>query len=376
MQKAQFFLFFTWFFTVCALSQKDSTASDSLSLEQIKKQISSPPQQETSRTLVSANPNISVIGDFQGRYRTRAQRNFDIDFTEAEFAFQSIVDPYIRADFFPSLAKDQPTGEFHAEVEEAYLTTLELPAKFQLKAGKFKSALGRINILHSHAFPFVSVPNAYRNFFGEEGLSDEGISLSWLVPNPFDFYQELIVECTDGPIENPSFSRSDKNKYLYLAHLKNFWDITENTTLELGFTGIVGPNDSVRSSTIGAIDLTYKWKPLQFNAYKSFVWQTEIYFSNAYFSQEIEERSWGMYSLITYQLDKRWFLTGLFDYSNFPFSSQMVERGYSATLGWYATEFQKIELEVKTTTSNFQEQMRQAALRWIFIIGAHGAHQY
>jgi len=83
-----------------------------------------------------------------------------------------------------------------------------------------------------------------------------------------------------------------------------------------------------------------------------------------------------MYSFLTYQLEKRWFLTGRFDYSNFPYSSNLVERAYSATLGWYATEFQKIELEAKTTTSNFQEQFHQAMLRWIFVIGAHGAHQY
>jgi len=366
-----------------AYSQQDTTAVDSLLLKQIEQQMqkSTQPvqageQAAQPRSAISTNPNISGIGDFQGAYRNNAERNFDAFFHEGEFSFQSVVDPYARADFFLSLARDPSTGHFEADIEEAYLTTLELPAGLQLKAGKFRMAMGKVNPVHPHALPFIDLPNVLVNYFGEEGLNDEGFSLSWLVPNPFDFFQELTVEATSGPVGNPSFARSLTNKYLYLGHLKNFWDLTDNATLELGLTGMTGPNDSSLSSTLGAIDLTYKWKPLQFNTYRSFVWQTEALFSNAQSPNAETVHSWGIYSAMTYQLDKRYFLTGRFDYSNQPWSNDLVERAYSATLGWYATEFQKIELEGKTTTGNFQDQYSQAMLRWIFVIGAHGAHAY
>ena len=38
--------------------------------------------------------------------------------------------------------------------------------------------------------------------------------------------------------------------------------------------------------------------------------------------------------------------------------------------------FQKLELEGKTTDINIEPDYYQAWLRWIFVIGAHGAHQY
>src|SRR4030095_5541260 len=126
------------------------------------------------------------------------------------------------------------TGEFSSEIEEGYLTTLSLPAHLQLKAGRFKEMIGRINPVHSHALPFIDMPDAYVNFFGEEGLKGDGLSLSWLLPNQ-KFFQELTFEAT-SVAESPSFERSQKNNFLYLAHLKNFWDLNANSTLEFGLT--------------------------------------------------------------------------------------------------------------------------------------------
>jgi len=359
-------------------SQADSIAKpDSVLLKQIEKQLSSsqptpPPLQ--ARTAPSTLPDISVIGDFQASYKDYVKRKFDAGINEAELALQSVVDPYARADFFFTVGKDQLTGKFNFDLEEGYLTTLSLPAHLQLKAGKFRSALGRINPVHPHALPFISLPNAYSNYFGE-GINDEGVSLSWLVPNPL-FYQELVVQITDGPIDNPSFSRSVGNTYFELAHLKNFFDLSANATLELGFSGMTGANFYDLRTNIGAIDLTYKWKPVQFNTYKSFTWQSEAYFSNANIPKESIVNSFAMYSFINFQFSRRLFFTGMYSYSNKPYSASTVENAYSATVGWYATEFQKIEVEGKTTSSNIEKEQNQIFLRWIFVIGTHGAHQY
>ena len=359
-------------------SQTDSIAKpDSVLLKQIEKQLSSsqsPPQPGQARTAPSTLPDISVIGDFQASYKNNVKRNFDAGINEAELSLQSVVDPYARADFFFTVGKDPVTGKFSFDLEEGYLTTLSLPAHLQLKAGKFKSAMGRINPVHPHALPFISLPNAYENYFGE-GINDEGVSLSWLVPNSL-FYQELVVQFTDGPIDNPSFSRSVGNTYFELAHLKNFFDLSANATLELGFSGITGANFFDLRTNIAAIDLTYKWKPVQFNTYKSFTWQSEAYFSNANISKDTVVNSFGMYSFINFQFSKRLFFTGMYSYSNKPYSANTVENSYSATIGWYATEFQKIEIEGKTTSSNMEKEQNQVLLRWIFVIGTHGAHQY
>ena len=359
-------------------SQADSIVKpDSVLLKQIEQQLKSSGQTSTpvqARTAPSTLPDISVVGDFQASYKNNVKRNFDAGINEAELSLQSVVDPYARADFFITVGRDPVTGKFSTDLEEGYLTTLSLPAHLQLKVGKFKSAMGRINPVHSHALPFISLPDAYQNYFGE-GINDEGMSLSWLVPNPV-FYQELLVQVTDGPIDNPSFSRSVGNTYFELAHLKNFFDLSDNATLELGFSGMTGENSFNLRTNIAAMDLTYKWKPVQYNTYRSFTWQSETYFSNANISKDKAMNTFGMYSFINFQFSKRLFFTGMYSYSNKPYSASTVENSYSATIGWYATEFQKLEIEGKTTSSNMEKEQNQILLRWIFVIGTHGAHQY
>lgn len=366
-----------------AIAQQDSTKSiavDSLLLQQLQQQMTASAVQTTPavapRTAPSTNPNMSVIGDFRAMYFSPAQRHLETEFHEAEFAFQSVVDPYARADFFLSVAPDPATGGFAIELEEGYLTTQTLPAGLQLKAGKFRSTFGKINSIHPHALPYIDTPNVYANYFGDEGLNDTGLSLSWLVPNPLDFYQELTVEATRGPAENISFTASTFDRYLYLAHLKNFWDLTPNATLEFGLSGSVGPSPAGFNSVIGGIDLTYKWKPLRLNTYRSLLLQTEAFWSRTKITAPEKITSCGMYSLATWQLQKRLFLTGRFDYSNRPYNASFVERAFSGTLGWLATEFQKAEVEVKLTSSNATDRTTQVLLRSVFVIGAHGAHAY
>ena len=352
----------------------DTSNVDSSLLKQVEQELQNTTP-ASPRSGISANPDISAIGDFQGSYNSIAERNFDLYLHEAELSLQAVVDPYVRADFFLSFGRDPDTYKYGVEVEEGYVTTLSLPAHLQLKAGKFKEALGRINPVHSHALPFIDMPNAFVNYFGEEGLNDEGLSLSWLLPNSA-FYQELVLQATAGFSETPSFMRNAGNRFIYLGHLKNFWNLTDNATLEFGLTGITGPNDSSLNSNIGAADLTYKWKPVRLNTYHSLTWQSEFFFSNAKLSENSTVNSFGLYSFLQYQIAKRWFATVRYDYAQQPHSSTLNEQAYSATFEWYATEFQKIGLEGKFTDPNEGKSFFEGWLRWIFVIGTHGAHQY
>jgi hypothetical protein len=365
--------------TTVAQVPSDSTSTDSVLLKQVEEQMKASsgdqPAPAQQRSSLNFNPDIGVIGDFQASYISHGKKNFDTYLNETEISLQSVVDPYIRADFFLTFGRDPVTGKYDASVEEGYLTTLSLPAKLQLKVGKFREAIGRINPTHPHALPFIDLPNAYVNLFGEEGLNDEGASISWLLPNKA-FYQELLFQTTAGFSESPAFTRSQGNQLVYLAHLKNFFTLSDNATLELGLTGISGPNDSSRTTNIAAGDLTYKWKPVQMNTYHSVTWQSEVYYSNNHNTPGSTINSLGLYSFLQYQLAKTWFLTGRYDYAQKPYDKFIREQAYSLTAGWYATEFSKIEFEAKTTDDNIQARFYQAWLRWIFVIGAHGAHQY
>jgi hypothetical protein len=363
-------------------AQTDSTKSDSLLLQQVSAGLAEQaPPSPPARVAASANPDISVIGDFRGLYRSYGKDRVDAGLSEAEFSFQSVVDPYVRADFYYSVAQDLQTGEFSSEIEEGYLTTLALPAHLQLKAGRFKQAVGRINPVHPHALSFINMPDAYVSFFGEEGLKGDGLSLSWLLPNRA-FYQELTFQATEPVESGRVFVRSPVNNFLYLAHLKNFWDLTANATLELGFTGMRGENEVQRMTTLAAADLTYKWKPVQYNTYKAVTFQNEFYYGHTTLGT-VTYQTLGFYSLLNVQVAKRWFAGGRYDYTNAPFDEQYRLQSGTITLGWYATEFQKIEIEGKYSNVNqsapgFEGKRNagEAFLRWIFVIGTHGAHMY
>jgi len=379
------FLFVILFVAGGALKAQDSTATDSVTIEQIRKQMGetqskeqktpSPTQQTHSARATSSNlnPDISAITDFRSLYTSRGDRNWDAYLQGVELSLRAAIDPYARANIYPVFEGDQ--GQLAAKIEEAYLQSLSLPYGLQLKIGKFRQAFGRINIVHQHALPIIELPVASEAFLGE-ALIDQGASLSWLLPNQA-FYQELIVSVTRGPDESPLFAVSDHTVPLKLVHLKNFWALTDNATLELGLSGAMGSNEAQKKSKLGGIDLTYIWKPVRFNTYKSFKWQSEFFFSNTKTASDKKINAWGMYSWMEYQLSRRWFVTGLYSYTEDPNMYDVEEQAASATFGWYATEFQKLEFGPKLYTDNgFSKVTFSGLFRWVFVIGMHGAHQY
>jgi len=355
----------------------DSVASQDSLLQELERELGAANQTPTqpptqARARPSTNPDISVIGDVRAFYVSEGERNIDFELHEVETAFKSAIDPYARADVY--IAAHPEDGEIHFEMEEAYLTSLALPYRLQVRAGKFRNNVGKINRIHPHALPFLDTPLVYENYFGEEGLNDVGVGLSWLLPTRA-FYQELSVEVTRGPDENGSFELAEDNRLVYNARLRNFWDLTENATLEIGLSGLTGPNPEGMRTNLGIVDVTYKWKPVRFNTYHSFTVQSEVFLSSA----EMEESrvsTWGGYALASYQFARRWVATARFDQSDIPFNPDWNENRISTTLAWYATEFQKIEIGVTRKWADSYDAMYAGIVRAVFVIGTHGAHEY
>ncbi len=342
-----------------------------------------------ARSGSALNPRISVIGTFfgSGTGNEAVARTVDIGLSEAEFSFQAYVDPYTKADFFVAFGREREDpfagpdeeaanlSEYEAELEEGYLTTLSLPFSLQIKAGKFLGAFGKLNHLHPHAFNFIDYPRLYVNYLGDEGLADRGVSINWLMPNPFDLYQELTLEITSGALGGPAFQGNSKD-LLYLLHLKNFFDLNDHTTLEIGLTGMQGPNGIERYRTrIGAVDVTLRWKPLRMNRYKSFEFMLEA-LASRYEAGATTISSKALFAFLRYQLGRRWFLGARYDYSEFPDDNQRREKAYSAILSFYTSEFQKVELQYQRGLPAWGDAFNRILLRVVFVIGAHGAHKY
>lgn len=365
--------------TAATFSQRDSVAVDSTLLKQLEQQMQvaapAPFPPPAPRSAPTTNPDISAIGDFRTLYTSEGSRNIELYFNQLEMQVTSVVDPYARANFLFSFGKDSMNGDFSAGLEEATLTSIDLPYQLQATLGKFKPHFTKVNTLHPHALSFVEFPDMLGRFFTDEGLFMEGISASWLVPNPYDFYQELDVEVGRSE-SNQALDHGSSNKLLYVGHLKNFFDLTDNATFELGLSGLSGVNGQDLKTSMGGFDLTYKWKPVQFNTFQSFTWQSEAMLCKTRAVTGNDVRTYGAYSLAEYQLQKRTFLGARFDYAGLPGDKSFESRTSSLLFRFQPTEFQILALEFRHTNRSFGANVNRVVFRAIFGIGTHAAHAY
>lgn len=161
-------------------------------------------------------------------------------FQELELAFLANVDPYFKFAGYLS------ASEHGIELEEAYAQTTSLPARFQVRAGKFLHRFGRINAQHAHRWDFLDMPLVIGRFFGEEGLNGTGLEVSWLAPTPW--YAEIIFSAAHGA-DARSFRGEESaidtmRDFVYLAALKNHFAFNDSWSLGWGVSGALGRNNA------------------------------------------------------------------------------------------------------------------------------------
>ena len=328
----------------------------------------------------SFNPDISVIGDFIGHYTNREGGETDDEFLfrELEIGLSAPIDPYARADVFLGIHRHDNEWEIH--LEEGYATFLTVPWGLQPRLGRFKSTFGKANPVHLHALPWIEYPLIIQNYFGEEGLSGDGVGVSWLVPNPWDRYIELTYESINN--DSSLFAGEEADDFVHLFHLKDFFEVSDASTLEAGFSFATAPNDAGHGGNrtmIEGLDLTLKWRPPEAGLYKAFLWQTEFLAAQADLRGG-QETSWGMYTATDYQFDRQWAIGLRYDYSQLPYSSSGHEHGYSTYLTFIQSEFLFWRLGYQYTNRNFEvcgnANEHELFLQCNFGIGPHRAHKY
>jgi len=324
------------------------------------------------------NPDIAVIGDFLGASgHNTVNPQPSLEMHESEASFQAVVDPYARADFFISF------GESGVDLEEGYLTLTSLPGGLLTKVGKMRSAFGKVNTLHNHVLPWTDRPVVINNLVGgEDGISDAGISVARLIPNPW-----LFLEATGQIFRGDSsdvFKANRRDEVSYVGHVRGYQDITESTNIDLGFSYARGHNDAelghddffgVFTTNLYGVDATLRWRPLQRSIYHSFVGRGEWIVSRRDQLSGLQ-RANGFYVSGDYQFGRRWFTGVRIDRSGRATDGSLIDTGGAATLTYWPSEFSQVRGEYRRINYALGETANELLFQFQFSIGAHGAHPF
>jgi len=304
-----------------------------------------------------------IDGDPNKEIPFNPDRGFNLNY--AEVAMSSAVDPYFDAFAIFHMR----SNEF--EIDEAYVSTRNLDYGLKIKAGKFKSAFGRYNEKHQHAWEFSEQALVYAAMFGPEGLSDAGIQVQWVAPT--DTYIMLGAEAMQGTNEQ-SFGDNKANN-LYNTYAKLSVDITDDTSILGGVSYIHGKNPE-GNTDIYAGDLTMQ---TQLSSYSSLTWQSEYIYRNK--EQDIKTgRQDGLYSQLVYKYDQNYALGFRYDIlmkNNLGDSNLDM---YTGMIEYKPFEFSRLRLEYSLDKSKYyngqQKDVQQLMLELNVAVGAHGAHSY
>jgi hypothetical protein len=342
------------------------------------------------------NPDIAVIGDFLGAAGTNpihpdpfgpGSHPNAMELHESEAAFQAVVDPYARADFFISF------GEEGVSVEEGFITLTSLPGGLLTKVGKMRAAFGKVNSLHNHVLPWADRPLVIGNLVGgEDGIDDAGISVARLIPNPWIFLeatgQVFRGDSGTDPDGNAVFQTTRRSELGYVGHLRGYKDLTDNANIDLGVSYSHGHNGvsdgnladpGSRVTELYGIDATYRWKPLQRSIYHSFVGRSEAIWSRRDQLNGLQSAH-GLYVSGDYQVGRRWFAGVRFDRSAHATDAALTDTGGSFTVTYWPSEFSQVRVQYRRTNyetaPSIVSSANEVLFQFQFSIGAHGAHPF
>jgi hypothetical protein len=323
------------------------------------------------------NPDMGIIGNSIGADGRNLINPYPaLSLQESEVSLQAVVDPYARADFFLAI------GEEGIEVEEGYVTFPAVPGGFRVRAGRMRAAFGRTNTFHNHTLPWVDRPLVAFNLMGgslreaDVGIKDAGLSVSRVFAGPKDIVLEGTGEVFRGD-SGTLFQSNRRSDVSTVGHLKAYRDITESTNLELGGSYARGHNDvgSRFITQLYGADATLRWRPLRRAIYHSFAARTELVWSRR---EELAntQRAFGLFASTEYQLARRWFVGGRYDWSERARSAAQHDSGGSLVLTFWTSEFNQIRAQLRQTHYAEGQTANELLFQFLFTLGAHGAHPF
>lgn len=349
----------------------------------------------------SMNPDISAITDLAFAYFSddpdlrggHDPVNQGFNLQGVEVALQAAVDPYFRFDSYIVFSL------YGVEVEEAYGTSLNLPANLQLRAGNYLTNFGRTNPTHLHVWDFTTQPLVLGKFFGGEGLRGLGVELNQMLPLPWFAEWSVSVQNIGGAATGRSWlgGPGDVDRLTDLGvtpRLEQYWDLTRDLSMLLGFSGTFGPNDTGRGNRtdVYGADLLLHYNPPGLGGHQQIGVQNEFMLRR----RQVPEggntteggvlQDFGGYSELYYSPNLFWRFAGRYEFVS------GVENDYldpewddnrhrvAANITYYPSHFSRIRLEHGVDYMPYRDELdplvHMTMVQLELVIGAHGAHQF
>jgi hypothetical protein len=367
----------------------------------------------------------AVLGDLQGGAHDPKKRGFTLQ--QAELGLAGAVDPYFEGRMYLIAALDPEEGETIVELEEAYLTTLQLPAGLQLKAGTYFTEFGRINSSHPHQWDWQDQPFVHTRLFGGDGMRGPGARVGWLLPT--ETYAEVLFGVQNANGETMvSFLANDEvyaergiggrafderevraaNDLVYSARAVTSMDPSDSTTFGLGASALFGPNPTGgdADTVIWGADFVFRWRPLDARGGAPFVKLQGEFLARAFdAAPQVDDsdplapvdvpgatlRDHGGYLQAIYGFAPQWAAGlrgewgsgsgdsyeggGVFGRGADPYRCDRVR--LSPMLAYKPSEYSRIRLQYNFDDSDhLDDEVHSVWLGFEILIGAHAPHAY
>jgi len=314
---------------------------------------------------------------------------------EVEVALFGQVDPFARAEVRIEASETSPGTDTQVSLAEANMTLLTLPYGFQAKLGQMRNRYGLTNPIHEHDLPFVDRPNVLRNFFGDEGLVEKGVEVTW-VPDFLPFYLEALAGVFNGD-NSTAFGYGRITQPLVTGRLRTFFELSDTSAIQLGISGATGQTPDRLSSTILGYDMKYKYRPEGWlhplltvsseGLYSMRRVEELVTVDDNVVGKKSTRDAFGWYLQGEVQPVRRWAFGARYDASQFP-----TQPGFEWAIGPYVSffpsEFLRFRLGYKYTERDRTQitpfNQNDATARAVnevffqasFVLGAHPAHPF
>jgi len=314
---------------------------------------------------------------------------------EVEVALFGQVDPFARAEVRIEASETSPGTDTQVSLAEANMTLLTLPYGFQAKLGQMRNRYGLTNPIHEHDLPYVDRPNVLRNFFGDEGLVEKGVEVTW-VPDFLPFYLEALAGVFNGD-NSTAFGYGRITQPLVTGRLRTFFELSDTSAIQLGISGATGQTPDRLSSTILGYDMKYKYRPEGWlhplltvsseGLYSMRRVEELVTVDDNVVGKKSTRDAFGWYLQGEVQPVRRWAFGARYDASQFP-----TQPGFEWAIGPYVSffpsEFLRFRLGYKYTERDRTQitpfNQNDATARAVnevffqasFVLGAHPAHPF